>query len=268
MKYFDDLGFPCQDNGDVGDSAQRVGWIETINVATRCLLNIGSIVTIDFAQLFKMLEVSPGVYVRHPKASGVQASPKDFSRDQQTALRKALILRGDWSDLWRMFKAHASRGFKYQNKDWGLALTDYVRGFLLWSIRLSWYWVVLWFPVQLLCWYLLWVFDLSTTMTMLNRIGLIPRWKHETHEIVGMDLEDVDDLNHFLDHVLALHVPTPISYLNRWAYKTFRPKSLGNIEMGYTNNVYAAIGCYFRVEWGGNPALAVITAPLIKKYFS
>lgn len=259
--YFDKYGMPCQLNGDVGDSCQRVGWIGSIQELRKKQGLEEAKLPFEFDKALQLVEPIPGIYVRHPFPLATemwQSKPEEFSRDQQAALRKALIFRRDGKALWRMFKAHAKRLFKYQNKDWGMALDEYLRGFVYCAGFFS-------YPFVPIIWVFLNVFDLAFLFTALMVCGKLPRWKHETKKFIGFEPSHTsDDLNLFLDLMLSKSLPTFTSLLAIKIYKR-RPKAEHSGDE--KNNVMGALVSYFRKDAGGNPMLAEVARPIVEKHF-
>jgi hypothetical protein len=201
--YTDSNGLPVQMNMDGGDSAQRLGMIAVATAKGCSMPNLPSYDKIS------LLEVAPGIYIRNPTTWN---NPNDFSRDQQTSLVIGMGFKGDKERLKRLFKAHASRFFKYQNADIASPenIGQYFRG-LEWNFTYPFFWF--------------------SDLFMLG--GVIIRC------IQARDPNNVgDDLNLILSLLQAKdRMATPWSFLARKIYKWFRPFS-----------IQYALDWYFRPE--------------------
>jgi hypothetical protein len=239
---FDAFHLPVQKDGDGGDTAQRVG---TYYFGIKIRKDLGFLNSEyafhnsqDFNKALGHLEKQPGIFVRHP----IQWNEvSDFSRDQQTPLVIAMGMYGEQRPrLKRLFRSHASRFFRYQNKD--VASPEHI-GFYIRSLRI-------WMAYPLL------VF--SDLFMLLNSFILI---------LKGLDKNNVgDDINHTLAVLQArLMMPTPVSWLARMLYK-LRPNNFGNTKLGETNSIQGAWSWYFRPETGAS-SFHELYRPIIKKYF-
>jgi len=147
-----------------------------------------------FLEASSRLEISPGTFVRHPDQYN---DPKDYSRDQQTALQLAFALCDATEPISRMLKRQI-QGFPFfQNAD---VITYewiyYIRGLRKW----------LFYPVLL-------VLDLGLFVNVLIRFA---KAKFKPDDVA-------DDLNLACSLIYcSIEYPTPISLLSRWLYK-FKP---------------------------------------------
>ena len=102
-----------QANGDVGDAANRTG----LAAALYGLLGNRSDGRFYSNRLCNVLEVEPGVYIRHP--GGYEPSwsnnPNCFSRDQASRVILAYAINGKRSAIRRWFKTMVKRKFFHQN---------------------------------------------------------------------------------------------------------------------------------------------------------
>lgn len=226
--HFDEHGLIVQSDGDGGDTAQRTGMFYYVHRDERA-----------FERALDLLEVEPGVYVRHPFQHDFRNEPHRFSRDQQRPLVIALGKCGMHDRLWRLTRAHLMRMGKYQNVDvMGPShLGEYVRAFRFKAL----------YP-------LLWITDLGLLFSSL-----------ETAVTARFDADFTDDNNHLLSLLQAQDImPTPISWLARKIYKNFRPENLGNSILGEPSPAQGALAWYHRAGNGGNPLIAEAYRPLVE----
>ena len=218
--HFDDHGLIVQADGDGGDTAQRTGML---------------FFRFRDAEAFRLaldqLEIREGIYVRHPYQNGFRNDPNRFSRDQQRAIVIALGSYGMTDRLWNLAKAHLLRFGKYQNLDYlgPSHLGEYIRAFRAWPL----------YPI--LCFT-----DLGLVISSVD-IALTDRAKPD----------QVDDNNHVMALLQAKDVlPTPVSWIARHIYKSFRPENFGNSVLGEVDPAQGALAWYHRAESGGNPFIA------------
>ncbi len=237
-QHFDSYGLLTH-NGDGGDTASREGLFAIAEV----LLPIAPARELSWEFRVSKLEIDPGIFVRHPEHSRAVPSfwsnPNEFSRDQQNPLSKAMVFKNRKHVFDRLFKNHSRRFFFCQNKDFfGPAI--YIRAY-------GWYWL---YP-------LLVIMDLALLWNSLNRIGLIPRIQETTGKVMWLNEDDVgDDINHTVDLLYSrFRMPTPVSYLARILYRSFRP--YGGCQRAWDH--------YFREEVGA-PPLNEMWAPIIQKW--
>ena len=228
----------CQADKDLGDSSNKVGVFLYFTKLQKIYRGYNGLPLAEEAELaFSQLEVSPGIFVRHPAKAGdlypngtpVQFyvyEPSEYSRDQQTPL---VISMGEFPSqrprLLRLFKTHASRFFKYQNKD--IASPQHI-GCYFRALRL-------WYTYPLLL-----ITDLGLVVDSMLRVYY--RWK---------DKEDTsNDVNNTMMNIQASQImPTPISILARFIYKLANPQD--------------AYDRYFKLE-SSAPPLNEIARPIIK----
>lgn len=104
----DKYGLYVQANKDTGDSAHRTG----------CALAIQKLLKQDLVQVqvLEQLEISPGVFVRHPHGTQTwHSNPRCFSRDQASRLMLAHAVNENKEPIRRWFKQMLKRKFFHQN---------------------------------------------------------------------------------------------------------------------------------------------------------
>lgn len=104
-------GLYVQADSGNGDSAHRSG----LAVALSVLLNKDSDTLVT--AILTHLEVSPGVYIRHPAdyEGDWSADPINFSRDQASRLMLGFAVAGKKAPIKRWFSKMLSRGLFHQN---------------------------------------------------------------------------------------------------------------------------------------------------------
>jgi hypothetical protein len=233
--HFDGFGMIVQADMDGGDSCNRLG-MYYFGLWCRYHQEQDLFpVAMEFAKKAALLEVSAGKYVRHPDPLKWYSSPDRTSRDQLIPLICAFGAFGITGALKRLFNEMPK-----VNKDiFGPAhLALFIRAFN-------------WFPL----WPVLWLTDLWMLFGV-----LIDLYKQR-------DPNEVDDNNCIIMHLFAhKFLPTPVSWLARKVYSTFRPKSLGPVTEN--NRVMRALVHYHRKESGGSPAIAELYRPLIEELFT
>ena len=228
----DEYGLIIQSDGDGGDTCQRQ-FMYHIGQYLRGRAGIDKLPDVGvLAPIYTVLnlEILPATYVRHPYQPDFRSDPNHFSRDQQRPMVIAMGLYGMRGALTRLFNKHMSRFGKYQNNDiiGPSHFGEYIRAF---NNKLM-------YP-------LLFVTDLG--LLIQSVVTVITTTNNPN---------DVDDNNHILSLLQAQEVmPTPISYLARKIYKTFRSNGGPQAAMEY----------YHRVESGGNPEMAELFKPLIER---
>jgi hypothetical protein len=113
--FFDKHGLIVQRGGDGGDTAQREGWAWFGAWIRANLLNNPWAVqrSVTFSQVMEMLEAGKsGLFRRHPDQYN---ATNDFSRDQTIPLAAAMGVYNDTERLNRMWKGIVDRGYKAQN---------------------------------------------------------------------------------------------------------------------------------------------------------
>lgn len=242
---FDENNLIVQADGDGGDTAQRTGmYYLGLYIRSEYLgldnLGYGFSTRQDFENALTLLEVKPGIYVRHPTQWN---DPNDFSRDQQTPLVIAMGFYKMTSRLTRLYSAQRRRFFsKYQNKDFPTPehMNFYSRAFnncCGFEPEKS--------------------YAVGDSLQYLNSLLLCKK---------AQDPNWVDDLNHILSLLQATLIkPTKISQAALSYYVKNRPKSLGSpFEK---NNILAALTWYNRADSGGNPGFVELYRPIIERFF-
>jgi hypothetical protein len=274
--YIDSYAIIVQKNMDGGDSLQREGMFafgkKLVYDNFKNQIHILGPVNRGPASteiVLDRLEVSPGIYIRHPDPKKWYSNPDTTSRDQLLPVIAYCAAYEDYPRLWRLFKSVAERGMFAQNTvrigdgEVDKKIPDPMVLNVAQFIRAGGWWTAPLYPM-------LFFFDsVELVGTLISALPLhlqddhwIPRAKNEN---------DVDDNNVIIQHLLAAHYkPTPISALNRYLYSVLRPPNLGNTLLGEKNNVMGALRWYHRDVLGGegNPEIAEIYRPLIEKYFT
>lgn len=248
-----------QADGDGGDTAQREGMFAAgLYLAKRG--DWGAKLTGAFAidHAIRVLQIRPGICVRHPHQPGFRSDPKHFSRDQHdpliiaAGLHRALMFVRD--SLWNQVK----RWGRYQNRDFTNpnTVSVYIRAFRAW-----------------LLWPLMLITDWGLVVSSINRI------------VKARNPDESDDNNHVARLAQAQEIlPTPISWIARKIYKKFRPHSCGSdrearLQWARVHGVRiedlpeletdAALGAfawYHRAQNGGNPAMVELWRPIIGRF--
>lgn len=217
LVYMDEHGLIVQADGDGGDTAQRTGMFYYVYHDPD-----------GFARALDLLEVYPGIYVRHPFQDGFISDPRRFSRDQQRPLIITMGKYGMKDRLWRMAKGQILRLGKYQNLDYisPIGVGEYIRAFEAKPL----------YPI-------LFVTD---TFLFFGSLALVIE--------ASFNPDEVDDNNHVMTLLQARDVmPTPIGRWAFLAYQHLRPKNMGNFVLGKESAVHGALAWYHREESGGNP---------------
>jgi hypothetical protein len=226
--HFDIYNLIVQSDGDGGDTAQRTGmffYVHGDRLAFEAALN--------------RLEMSPGIYARHPYQEGFRSNPARFSRDQQRPLVIALGKYRMYDRLKRLTVEHVKRFGKYQNLDFigPTNISEYIRAFRAQAL----------YPV-------LYFSDLGLlTDSILNVASSY------------FNRDQTDDNNHVLTLLQSQDImPTPVSWLARKIYKYFRARNFGNTILGEDSPIQGALAWYHRSESGGNPLIAESYRELIQ----
>ena len=263
--HIDAFGLITQANGDGGDTCHREGMYAFGVWLNEQVLNITQPKSrsLRTQQIFDLLEIKPGIYVRHPDPSKWYADPSTTSRDQLMGVVAACAATGDRGRLWRLFKAVMRRGGFAQNtkRNWGEVgwkIPDpmfFTFGLFIRAGCLGWF-----YPLLLIHD----LFDLVGTLTQI----LLPRWDENRRRLVRRCMDDVDDNNTVISVLLAVAIlPTPLSWVNRKLYARFRPMNFGCTELGETNRVQGALSWYHREgESGGNPEMAELYRAAIERW--
>ena len=180
---------------------------------------------ITILEVIRLLQISPGIFVRNPRANPVVLpakawnDPTDVSRDQTTAL---IALLGDLKEYGYLSSNEILKLIlTYQLKRFGLFPNKDIAGPSDWAnyiraFRNRW------------LWFLLPILDLELLVNSIIRI------------FYSLD-NNADDLNHTVRLRQAQKImPTPISYVARKLYKHFR-------------NVQEAWNRYYAPTTGNNP---------------
>ena len=218
--HYDSHGLIVQADGDGGDTAQRTGMFYYVYHDPEA-----------FERALDLLEISPGVYVRHPYQENFRSDPNRFSRDQQRPIVIAMGEYGMNERLERLFKAHVFRLGKYQNADYigPVNVGEYIRALKIQAL----------YPVLVFT-------DLALVWGSLE----VAFWG-------GRNPDEVDDNNHVMSLVQSQRVmPTVTGWLARRIYKGFRPRNLGNEILGEDSPAQGALAWYHRLESKGNPMIA------------
>lgn len=230
----------------------------------------------------RLLEIEPGIYVRHPDPLSWVSDPRNVSRDQLTPvicfhtlesytnsrLTRNLLRREQQELLKACLKRYMFAQNIYPNwvdprKETVKAKTaDFITPDLWAVFARAWLktvWAPLALPVVLFgdfCLIITVLLKVFAPITKDTNDGKFEfRWP-------GPDDVDDDNINNVL--MTTQHAfPTPFSWLARKIYKTFRRKNLGNTELGEKDAVMGALAQYHRND---NPELAEIARPLVNKY--
>lgn len=211
--------------GDGGDTAHSEGiyWIGNKLLKTNNLKH-------DFALVIALLQVEPGVFVRHPYQ---YPDPKDFSRDQTVPL---LIAMGFWNEktlLKSALKKQFKNYFRYQNNDVGFFqdLNYYIRSLKWWFL----------YPLLLIGDLVLLINTLVLCFWTTRTANKFFWWLNEklgwwwlvsiappNHEGVLQEVRGpyctTNDLNNTLALIQASETyPTPLTWITKKIYKYFRP---------------------------------------------
>lgn len=281
-----------QSGGDGGDTCHRM-----FTMGLRLLLNFkiiieerqpipevirsgvfGKLVNMEEAQ--KLLEASPGIYRRHCDPEFWGSDPRNHSRDQLTPVICYLAFLASRSGgLGKEYRAKLTNLLKQCLKRYMFAQNIYPNwvdprkeevkkktpdflNFELWGIFARGYLGTLWAPLALP--FVL----LGDSVLVLSALFAVfaPIVKDGTLEFRMPKPDDVDDDNMNSVLMVSQHVfQTPLSYLARKLYKTFRRKNLGNTLLGEENAIMGALAYYHRAP-EGNPELAELARPIVKRY--
>lgn len=247
--YFDKDGLLCHKRFDspeweCGDSAREWGTYET-GLRIRDKLSIGNnglpfIAKKDFINALDKYRVSkePLLYCRHPKSVDLwHRDPKEFSRDQQTALENAAIWTGLYfAFLNPLYHAQLKRFGKYQNKDWRI-----------------WEWI------------LFWRLDGRKHLTLsILDFGLVINSIIICIKGVFNKKSVENDINHATNLITCIEFsPTKSSRLAFWLYKTLRPYPIA-YRWG-ENSILSCWRVYYQKP--ENPPQDEVWAPILKHYF-
>lgn len=285
-----------QSGGDGGDTCHRM-----FTVALRMLLNFriaiqnGGILPevvknpvweqiASPEEAEALLEVSPGIYVRHPDPEFWGSDPRNTSRDQLTPVICYLTFLASLSGtlgkkyrgkLFDLLKQSLKRFMFAQNiyPNWVDARRDSsvkkktpdFLNFELWGIFARGFMNSSWFPLAIP---FVILGDLFMVFSAMFKVWA-PLTKDGTLEFRMPGPDDVDDDN--MNNVLMVSqyvYPTPLSWLARKIYKTFRRKNLGNTLLGEKDAIMGALAYYHRgtPDAQGNPEIAELARPIVERY--
>lgn len=220
---YDANGLIVQKDGDGGDTAGREGdyWFAQ-SLYSNGPNGLDPVVRSEFDRVIKLLQPSPGIFIRNPTRNPVISpakswnDPSDFSRDQTIPMILSLGQMSKLDVLGDLLKAQLKRFGLFQNKDLPDPQTAgaYIRGFYAWYL----------YP-------LLFVTDLGLVVESIVRC-------------LTSDPDDVsDDINHTLLLLQSQYtLDTPIAFIARKIYVIFRH-----------SGVQGVWDRYFRPETGANP---------------
>ncbi|NJO48284.1 MAG: hypothetical protein HC840_01050 [Leptolyngbyaceae cyanobacterium RM2_2_4] len=273
--------------GDGGDSCHRMF---TSYIRLRLLFNLKLIdkvpapfdMTASPAKAMCFLQPEPGIYIRNPDPTRWYSDPRNFSRDQMTPVICFHALMADSPtkvfaeqarrDQASLLKACLKRYMFSQNiyPNWVDPRTEEVKkktpdfiNIELWGVfARTWLntpWMPLALPFVLLG-------DLFLVFSAMFKV-----WAPTTEDSNGgipefrwPKMDDVDDDNMNSALMVTQYVfQTPLSWLARKIYKTFRRKNYGNTEMGETSAIMGAIAYYNRND---NPEMTELARPLVERY--
>jgi hypothetical protein len=231
----DENGLPIQSDGDKNDQLNRLGYIIAVNALAP--VSTASVVKPDVALwgVKSLLQINPGTFTRYHGGD-----PNDVSADQLIPVLCGFTALGFQKSMGRMFKTMMARFGFAQNVVDGLngdyktrKVPDFMflRAMPLFT-RYSWFT----YPLA-------WIFDLYLFVLVIGDVIYLHTNK---------DPADVN--NTFLTiSVCALKKPTLWSIGAKELWLALCPQ------------VYERLQRYHRAESGGNPELAEIALPLIKK---
>lgn len=273
--------------GDGGDSCHRM-YTSFLRIRLQYLLKLTDKVSEPFnktaspAKSQCLLEISPGIYIRNPDPTKWYSDPRNFSRDQMTpvicwhALMSSsptpVFARDARKDQLELLKACLKRGMFSQNiyPNWVDPRTEQVKAktpdfinFDLWGVfARSWIktaWAPLALPFVLLGDSFLVASALFKVAAPISKDsnGGFPQFRWP-----GPDDCDDDNMNNVLMTTQYVF-PTPLSWLARKIYKTFRRKNYGNEKLGEKSAIMGAIAWY---NHNDNPEMTELARPLVERY--
>ena len=212
-----------------------------------------------------------GIYRRHCDPWFWTSNPRNLSRDQLTPVICYHAYLQQRKEQTRLLKQCLKRKMFAQNiyPNWVDPETQEVKkkipdflGFELWGIFARTYLYTIWAPVALLFVlfgdFFLLLAAIFAVAAPINKDGTLQ------FRMPGPDDVDDDNINNML-MVTQYIFQTPLSYLARKIYKTFRRKNLGNTLLWESNNIMGAL-CYYHRAPEGNPELAEVARPIVKRY--
>jgi hypothetical protein len=231
----DENGLPIQSDGDKNDQLNRLGYIAAVSALTPREQYCQVSPSIALWGMSSLLQISPGVFTRYHGGD-----PNDVSADQLIPVLCGFTAWSYKKNIRRMFISMMKRFGFAQNTVDGLngdyktkKLPDFMffRAMPLFC-RASW-WT---YPLA-------WIFDLYLFVLALG-----------DYYYLKTDKDPADVNNTFLTiSVCALIKPTLWSILAKELWLRLCP------------NIYERLQRYHRAESGGNPDLAEIALPLLKK---
>lgn len=116
LSYRDMWGLIVQKDKDGGDCSQRTGlYYSLLKLAGIVLTDRFEPIEEGYEHDMQMLEVSPGVFHRHPDPWKWYSDPNNFSRDQQVVLMGAMIMMNDERRLEDIINRLKERKYFHQN---------------------------------------------------------------------------------------------------------------------------------------------------------
>jgi hypothetical protein len=267
--YTDQHGLIVQRDRDGGDTAQREGWAWVGSwVRSNVLHDPWSVKrTITHAQAMAKLEVDQtGLFRRHPDQWN---DTKDFSRDQTVPIIASMGLWGDRDRLERLWTRTKERNFLAQNGD--LISPEYVNLFdrardvapgPIGDLQLG---ASVWTRIGLTLNNKDDVGD-DLNLLILLLIGLLRHPTDATRSAAATYAKNRPISDGCYLQSYRLHYGTDLSV----SHAEMRRRMESGIAAGWkpdSPRVLGALRWYFRAETGGNPSLAELYAPIVKRWF-
>lgn len=228
----------------------------------------------------KLLEIEPGIYVRHPDPLFWGSDPRNCSRDQLTPVICLLAFLSSYrhdlgasyrTKLWDLLKECLKRYMFAQNiypnwidprlHDVKEKMPDFIN-FEIWGIFARGWINTWWFPLALP---VIFFGDFFLLLAALFKV-FAPISEDGTLKFRMPGPDDVDDDNiNSLLMAAQYTYQTPFSWLARKIYKVFRSKNYGNTELGEKNPIMGALVWYHK-EPAGNPEIAELARPIVERY--
>lgn len=241
--HLDVNGLPIQSDGDAADQLQRTGFI-AVGVALDGDMDVlpqTMFVNCMTALVANgLLQPTKGVFRRN-----ASANPNTCSADQLIPVIAQRLLHNFRLDV-RLFaqNTHTIEGKRKFLPDilFFRAAPMYFRRSLL-----------------------RYIFDLLLILQALVAVG--PVWRDDAG-LARRSLDDVDDANGIITLAVCHELnPTFLSKLACRLYAWLRPTNYGVTKLGSPNNIQGALDWYNRPESGGNPEIAQLWAPVVKRIF-